>query len=147
MRIIKKLLGLNYFENFLDFVSNFNGCVSISAFASLTAGPVGIASSAVRLKLCAITAGIKKHKLIIKKKEKKTWQICVVKTLNTIEVFISKVLINSYVNHYEFVYVNNVLREYNKMKEEIKNPKNSVEYTIWKQCKPIVPVVRKKNCK
>ena len=41
----------------------------------------------------------------------------------------------------------NTIREYNKMKEEIKNPKNSVEYTIWKQCKPIVPVVRKKNCK
>ena len=26
--------------------------------------------------------------------------------------------------------VNNVLREYNEMKEEIKNPETSVEYTI-----------------
>ena len=111
MEIIKELLGPNCFEHFLDFVSNFNGCISISAFASLTAGPVGITSSAVGLKLCAITAGIKKHKLIIKKKERKTWKICVVEKLNTIEVFISKVLINSYVNHNEFVSVNNVLRE------------------------------------
>ena len=29
------------------------------------------------------------------------------------------------------------------MKEEIKNPKTSVEYTIQKQWKPVVSVVRK----
>ena len=46
--------------------------------------------------------------------------------LNTTEVLISKALINSYVNHDEFVSVNNVLREYNKMKEEVKDPKNVV---------------------
>ena len=33
--------------------------------------PVGIASSAVGLKVCAITAGIKKYKPIVKKKRKK----------------------------------------------------------------------------
>ena len=42
-------------------------------------------------------------------------------TLNTIEVLISKALIGSYIIHDEFVLVNNVLREYNEMKEEIKN--------------------------
>ena len=50
--------------------------------------------------------------------------------LNTIEVLISKVLIALYINHHEFVSVNNVLREYNEVKEEIKNPKNTVKYTI-----------------
>ena len=50
--------------------------------------------------------------------------------LNTIEDLIFKALINSYINHDEFVSVNNVLREYNEMKEEIKNFENSVEYTI-----------------
>ena len=50
--------------------------------------------------------------------------------LDTIEVLISKALINSYINHEEFFSVNNVLREYNEMKEEIKNPQNAVEYTI-----------------
>ena len=29
------------------------------------------------------------------------------------------------------------------MEEEIKNPKNPVEYTVWKQWKPIVSVLRK----
>ena len=43
--------------------------------------------------------------------------------LNIIEVVISKALISSYINYDEFVSVNNVLREYNEMKEEIKNPK------------------------
>ena len=40
---------------------------------------------------------------------------------------ISKALNNSYVSHDEFVSVN-VLKECNEMKEEIKNPKTSVEY-------------------
>ena len=43
----------------------------ISAFASLVGIPLGITSSAIGLKLCAITAGIKKYKSIIKKKKKK----------------------------------------------------------------------------
>ena len=47
------------------------GCVSISAFASLAGIPIGITSSAVELKICAITAGIKKYKPIIKKTKKK----------------------------------------------------------------------------
>ena len=36
--------------------------------------------------------------------------------LNTIEVLISKALIDTYISHEEFVSVNNVLREYNEMK-------------------------------
>ena len=47
--------------------------------------------------------------------------------LNTIEVLISKALIDSYISHHEFVSVTNAFREYNETKEEIKN---SVEYTI-----------------
>ena len=47
--------------------------------------------------------------------------------LNTIEVLISKSLIDSYISHDEFVSVNSVLRKYNEIKEEIKA---SVEYII-----------------
>ena len=47
--------------------------------------------------------------------------------LNTIEVLISKALLDSFINHYEFVSENNVLREYNELKKEIKNPETSVE--------------------
>ena len=62
--------ALNYFENFLVFVSAASGCISISAFASLAGVPVGIVSYAVELKTCALTTGIIKYKSIIKKKKK-----------------------------------------------------------------------------
>ena len=41
-------------------------------------------------------------------------------TLNTIEVLIFKALIDSYISHDEFLLVNNVLREYSEMNQEIK---------------------------
>ena len=41
--------------------------------------------------------------------------------LNIIEVMISKALIESYISHNEFFSVNDVLREYNEMKEESKS--------------------------
>ena len=49
--------------------------------------------------------------------------------LNTFKVLISKDLIDSYINH-KLVSVNNVLREYNEMKNEIKIPQTFVECTI-----------------
>ena len=51
-------------------------------------------------------------------------------SLNTIKDLCSKALFDSYVNHGEFVSVNNLVRRYNGMKEEIKNPENAVEYTV-----------------
>ena len=47
--------------------------------------------------------------------------------INTIKVLISNALIDSYTSHDEFVSVNNVLREYYELKEEIKNPETSVD--------------------
>ena len=66
--------------------SAISGCVSISVFASIAGG-----------KICGITAGIKKYQSIIKK-------------LSYIEVFICKPVIDLYINHYEFVSIDNLLR-------------------------------------
>ena len=87
---------LNYVENVLIFASTVTGCVSISAFAWLVCVPIGLTSSAVRLKICAITAGIKRYKSIIEKKKKKHDKIVLLgkDKLNTIEVLISKALID-----------------------------------------------------
>ena len=73
---------------------------SISAFDLLFGIPIGITSSAVGLKICAITAEIKKYKSIIKKKKKKHDKIALLAKikLNTIEVVISRTLINSYIS-------------------------------------------------
>ena len=114
---------LNYIEHFLILGSTITGCVSISAFASLVGIPIGIASSTIGLKICVITAGIKKYKSIIKKKKKKHDKIVLLakSKLNSIEVLISKALIDSNISHDEFVLINNVLKEFYDMKEEIKN--------------------------
>ena len=50
--------------------------------------------------------------------------------LDAIEVLISKALIDSYINHDEFVSVNNVLNVCIEMRDEIKNSDTSVEYII-----------------
>ena len=61
---------LNYIEHFLILGSTVTGCVSISVFASLVGIPIGIASSAIGLKIFVITAAIKKYKLIIRKRKR-----------------------------------------------------------------------------
>ena len=116
---------LNYVEHLLILASIITGCVSISAFASLVCIPVGITSSAVGIKIFTITAEIKKYKSSLKKK-KKLYKIVLLEKdkLNSIEVLISKALIDSYISHDKFVLVNNVLREYYEMKEEIKQFRN-----------------------
>ena len=53
---------LNYIEHLLILAFSVTEWVSISGFDSLVGIPRGISSSAVGLKLCAITAGIKKYK-------------------------------------------------------------------------------------
>ena len=58
---------LNYLEYLLSSASVITKCVSNSAFDFLVGIRVGTASPAVGLKICAITAGVKKYELIIKK--------------------------------------------------------------------------------
>ena len=60
-----------YIEQSLILVFSITGYVLILASASLISIPLGISSSAVGLKICVITAGIKKYKPVIKKKRKK----------------------------------------------------------------------------
>ena len=105
--------------HFLVFVSSVSGCVSIFAFALLVGIcnvsisafdsfvdiPTGIVSSAIGLKICAITARIKKYKCIIKKKRKKYDKIVLLGKykLNTIEFLKCKALINLYISHHKLV--------------------------------------------
>ena len=83
----------------------------------------GILSSGVWLKICAIFAGIKKYKSIFKKKKHNKIVFLAKSKLNNIEVLISKALIDSVISHGEFVLINNVLKEDNRMEEEIKKLK------------------------
>ena len=85
-----------------------NICISISDFASLIGIPIKIRSSAIGLKICAIAAGIKTFKSIIKKKKRKHDEIDFLakSKSNEIDVLISKALIDSNISHDEFVLIN-----------------------------------------
>ena len=67
-----------------------------------------------------------KNKSRIKKKKNKHDKIVLPAQfkLNSLDVLISKALIDSLISHDEFVLINNVLKEYNKMKEEITSSTN-----------------------
>ena len=86
-----------------------------------------ITSSAIELKIHAITTGIKKYKSITEKKKKKQNEIVfLVKCkLNSIKILISKTFIDSNISHGEFVFINNVLNKYDNLKEKITNLKIS----------------------
>ena len=106
---------------------------SISAFVSLVWCFFTYCKFCSRIKICEITAGMKKRKSIIKKKKKHHKTSLLAKTkVDTIDFLISKALLDSYINHDEFVSVSNVLKKFNEMKKEIKNPKNTVEHILYK---------------
>ena len=101
-------------------VSTVTGCVLIYAFPSYVWVPVGITSSIIEIKISVITAGKKNYKAVIKNKKKTLIKKVLLgkDKLGIIKILISKSLIYSHISHDEFV-SNNVLREYNKIKEEM----------------------------
>ena len=112
----------NYVEYLLILVSAVIGCVSIFAFPSLGCIPVDFRSSAIGLKIVQSLQESKGMRQLSKKEKIYDQIVLLGKTkLDTTEVLISKALIGLYVSHDDFVLVNNLLREYNEMKEEIKS--------------------------
>ena len=81
---------LDYIESFLILVSTITECISISAFAYLLGIPIGITSFTTGLKNCAIAAGIKKYKSIIKKPKNKHNKTILLAKLKLYRVLISK---------------------------------------------------------
>ena len=103
-------LTLNYIDHLPIVISTVTGRVSISAFASLIGIPIGNTNLTIRLKICPINLGIKNDKLIIKKKKNKHDKIVLLakSKLYSIEVVISKALIDSIISHDESFLTNNV---------------------------------------
>ena len=139
MKHKKGSIMLNYIEHLFILVFAVTGCIFISAFASLLGIPIGvfifafasllgipieITSSAIGLETL-LTAVIKKYKSIIKKAKKKHDKMVLFAKANNIKVLISKFLIDFYVSHNEFVLVNNAIKEYDNIKEEINKLKTS----------------------
>ena len=100
-----KLYGPLYYFSFYNYWICFHFC-----FFSLVGIPVGITSSAIRLKVCEIAAGSKKYKSIIKKKKKRHDKIALLAKfkLNSIEVLMTKALTILLISHDESVLINKV---------------------------------------
>ena len=73
--------------------------------------------------MCAITAGIKKYMPIIKRNKQNKIPLLAKTKLNAVEVLISRTLIDSSIS--DDVLNNNVLREYDVVKDYMKNLKTS----------------------
>ena len=73
-----KKLNLNNIDHLFTVIFTITGSISISAFTSLVGVPIVMTSSAIGLKVCAITVRIKKYKSIIKKKRKKHDKIALI---------------------------------------------------------------------
>ena len=114
--------GFYWTPTYFILVSAVTGCVSISDFASLVDISVGVTISAVELKFFVITEGVKKYKSIIKKKKKKYDKRVFLANSrwNSIEILISKTLIDWNITHDVIFSIVNVLKEYDDMKQEIK---------------------------
>ena len=100
---------LDYIKYLFILVFKVTGCALASAFASLVGTPINFVSFVVGLKICVITARIKKSKSINKKKRKKRNKIVllakeVLSYKLSIEVLISKELIDPYISHHEFFF-------------------------------------------
>ena len=116
--------ALNYIEHFLILLCAIAGGISTFAFASFLGFPIGITGSVIGL---TISVAIKKYKSIIKKndttRQKKHKKIVLLANskLNRIEVLVSKLLIDSDISYYELSLINNILKEYDNMKEKRRN--------------------------
>ena len=131
---------LNYIEHFLILASTITGCYNYTFILQLYCFfffdwyfyRYYKFCNTVGLKICAITARIKKRKSITKKKKKKKNHDKIVllakSKLNNIEDLISKALIDPVTSHDKFPLINNVLKEYDEMKGEIKNLKDLIKF-------------------
>ena len=89
--------------------------VSTIFFASLVGIDIDITSSEIALKLRVITAGIEKYNYIIKKKNDEKIVLLRKTKLNSIEVLISRDLVDSFISYDDFLLVNNLIKEYSDM--------------------------------
>ena len=102
-----------YIEKLLILVPAGTRCVSVFALASWIGIPIGIGSATVAKRVCAIAAINEKSKSVIKKKvEKHDKIILLLRTkFNTIEILVSKALIDPQISHEEYVSVHGLLKE------------------------------------
>ena len=111
-KLSKYVTSFDYIDKVLIVLSATSGWVSIISFTTIVGASVGIASASFTL-IFSLTTGIVKELLnITRNKKKKHDKILILakSKLNTIEIPISKALIDLEISHEEFLTILNMRR-------------------------------------
>ena len=121
-RLSKYIASFDYFDKSLIVLSVTTGSISIASFATVIGAPVGIVSASFSLAFSISTGIIKKLLKTTRNKKKKHNKIIMLarSKLNSIESRISEALINSEINHEDFITNINEETKYRELKESIR---------------------------
>ena len=122
-KLIKYVPAFDYLDNILVVLSATSGGVSIISFTSIVEAPAGIARASFISIFSLATVIIKKLLSITRNKKKKHDKILVLpkNKLSSTETLVSQALIDTEVNHEEFITILKEKDKYEKIKEKMKN--------------------------
>ena len=134
-KVSKYIAAFDYIDKILIVLSATIGGVSICSFTSIAGAPVGTASASFTL-FFSLTTGITKKLLNITRKKKKIHDkiLTLAKNkLNSIETFISQVLIDMDIIHEQFITISKEKDKYEKVKDNLRSG-NEESYKIMRMC-------------
>ena len=119
----KYVTTFNYIDKILIVLNATTGGVCIISHATVVGAPVGIASAGFTIVFSLATGIIKKLLKTTRNKKKKHDKILMLakSKLNSIEILVSKALIDMEISHEEFISILKEKDKYEKMKKNVKN--------------------------
>ena len=120
--MVNTLLLLTILYQSLTVLSVTTGSISVASFATVIGAPVGIVSASSSLAFLVLTEIVKKVLKTTRSIKKKHNKIVLLSRskLSSIESIISETLINSEINHEDFVTIINKEKEHRELKESIR---------------------------
>ena len=121
-RLSKYIASFDYFDQSLIVLSVRTGSISIASFATVIRAPVGMMNASCSLAFSITTGIVKKLLKTTRNKQKKHNKIVMLASskLNSIEIKISKALIDNEISHEDFETINNEEKKYRELKESIR---------------------------
>ena len=128
----KYTAALDYTDKTLIALSATSGGISIISFTNVIGIPAGVISASLTL-VFSLTIGIIKKLLKETKKKKKLSKIVMLakSKLNSIETLMSQALIGFKISHEEFKTIVNEKKNYDQMKESIRNKKDKEDFFLY----------------
>ena len=118
-RLSKYIASFDYFDQSLIVLSVRTGSISVASFATVIRAPVGMMNASCSLAFSITTGIVKKLLKTTRNKQKKHNKIVMLASskLNSIEIKISKALIDNEISHEDFETIINDEKKYWELKE------------------------------